>query len=107
MASPTTQPRTFNPSFPSRLPPPRCLTPVPCPCSEPEVQIILGLARQFQPHVWLNVHSGMQALFTPYDHKPYVPEGPGNAASLRILELINQDSCKQQCAVGSGGKSVG
>lgn len=38
-------------------------------CSEPEVQVLLGLARALKPHVWLNVHSGMFALFTPYDHK--------------------------------------
>ena len=42
------------------------------PHSEPEVQIVLDEARSLKPHVWLNVHSGMLALFTPYDHKAQV-----------------------------------
>lgn len=35
-----------------------------------------GLASQFRPHVWLNVHSGMEAMFTPYDHKAFVSTVP-------------------------------
>ncbi|KAI8475262.1 MAG: hypothetical protein J3K34DRAFT_485836 [Monoraphidium minutum] len=77
------------------------------PHSEPEVQIIMREAKAFQPHVWLNVHSGMYALFTPYDHKAQVPEGPGTEASLRMLRRINELSCGGRCVVGSGGKSVG
>lgn len=50
------------------------------PFSEPETQLVLALAREYQPHVWLNVHSGMEALFTPYDHKAAVPNGPGEQA---------------------------
>jgi hypothetical protein len=34
-------------------------------------------AKALKPHVWLNVHSGMYALFTPYDHKPYVSGAGG------------------------------
>ncbi len=40
--------------------------------SEPEAQILLGVATQFKPHVWVNVHSGMEAMFTPWDHKAEV-----------------------------------
>ena len=40
--------------------------------SEPEVQTVLHLARELKPHVWLNVHSGMEALFVPWDHKAEV-----------------------------------
>lgn len=43
-----------------------------CACSEPEAQTVLQLARDLKPHVWLNVHSGMEAMFTPWDHKPEV-----------------------------------
>ncbi|KAI8474965.1 MAG: Zn-dependent exopeptidase [Monoraphidium minutum] len=77
------------------------------PHSEPEVQIIMKQAKALKPHVWLNVHSGMYALFTPYDHKPIVPEGEGQAAAMRMLQRINELSCKGECALGSGGKSVG
>lgn len=52
-----------------------------CPCSEPEVQVLLTLAKELKPHVWLNVHSGMYALFTPYDHKGHVPNTTGEALS--------------------------
>jgi len=34
--------------------------------------VILREAKAFKPHVWLNVHSGMYALFSPYDHKAQV-----------------------------------
>ena len=27
------------------------------------------LLEEFEPHAWVNVHSGMEALFLPYDHK--------------------------------------
>ena len=28
-----------------------------------------ALAKDFRPHVWVNAHSGMEALFMPYDHR--------------------------------------
>jgi hypothetical protein len=77
------------------------------PHSEPEVKIIHDLAKEVQPHVWLNVHSGMYALFTPYDHKPVLPNTSEAKAALRILSVINQEACKGRCVVGSGGSSVG
>lgn len=40
--------------------------------SEPEVQIVLGVAKTMKPHVWLNIHSGMEAMFTPWDHRAEV-----------------------------------
>ena len=58
--------------------PARWLPPPPPVCrSEPEVQVLLSLAKELKPHVWLNVHSGMYALFTPYDHKGHVPNTTG------------------------------
>ena len=60
---------------------PACAVAAPSPppvChSEPEVQVLLSLAKELKPHVWLNVHSGMYALFTPYDHKGHVPNTTG------------------------------
>ncbi|KAF6256287.1 hypothetical protein COO60DRAFT_132374 [Scenedesmus sp. NREL 46B-D3] len=76
------------------------------PHSEPEVQILLALAKELRPHAWLNVHSGMYALFTPYDHKAVVPNTSDARAALRILQRIKELSCSQ-CVVGSGGHSVG
>jgi Zinc carboxypeptidase len=77
------------------------------PFSEPEVAILQALAESFQPHVWLNVHSGMEAMFLPYDHKNEVPKGPAADATLAILNKLNKDLCNGTCAVGPGGKTVG
>eukprot|EP00884_Botryococcus_braunii_P001474 jgi/Botrbrau1/11327/Bobra.0038s0087.2 len=77
------------------------------PFSEPEAAALLELAQEFEPHVWMNAHSGMEALFMPYDHKDHIPEGEGAQATLQILQLLNQKNCGGRCAVGSGGKSVG
>ena len=59
-------------------------------CSEPETALILALAQTFEPQVWLNVHSGMEALFMPYDHRADIPPGEQALATLRILEDLNK-----------------
>ena len=59
-------------------------------CSEPETALILALAQTFEPHVWLNVHSGMEALFMPYDHRADIPPGKQALATLHILEDLNE-----------------
>ena len=33
--------------------------------SEPETAAMLQVAQRFKPHVWMNAHSGMEALFMP------------------------------------------
>ncbi len=43
--------------------------------SEPEAALLLRLARALRPHVWTSVHSGMDAIFMPYDHKAEIPGG--------------------------------
>lgn len=58
-------------------------------CSEPETAMLLALTNTFRQHVWLNMHSGMEALFMPYDHLATIPEGPGPEATLKILEQLN------------------
>lgn len=77
------------------------------PFSEPEAEMLRALAASFRPHAWVNVHSGMEALFMPYDHRAEVPEGPGPTAALAILQELNRTACGGRCAVGSGGKAVG
>lgn len=44
--------------------------------SEPEAALLLRLARALRPHVWTSVHSGMDAIFMPYDHKAEIPGAP-------------------------------
>ena len=77
------------------------------PFSEPEAFMMKGLLEQFQPHVWVNVHSGMEALFMPFDHKASEPSGEGADAMKNILQKINRQSCGSRCVVGGGGKGVG
>ncbi|CAA6663272.1 unnamed protein product [Spirodela intermedia] len=77
------------------------------PFSEPEAQIMQKLAESFSPHVWVNVHSGMEGLFMPYDHKNSTPGGSKFWAMKSILEEVNRRHCHGRCIVGSGGGSVG
>ena len=69
--------------------------------------MLRDIAVAFKPHAWVNVHSGMEALFLPYDHVAHVPEGADAAASMALLQQLNVTACGGRCAVGSGGKSVG
>ncbi|KAI4336704.1 hypothetical protein L6164_015196 [Bauhinia variegata] len=77
------------------------------PFSEPETQIMRKLALSFDPHVWVNVHSGMEALFMPYDHKNTTPDGLPLQRMKLLLEEVNHLHCQKRCMIGSGGGSVG
>ena len=35
--------------------------------------MLKSLMEAWPPHVWVNVHSGMEALFMPFDHKAMEP----------------------------------
>nr|XP_029144081.1 carboxypeptidase A6 isoform X2 [Arachis hypogaea] len=77
------------------------------PFSEPEAQIMRKLAISFEPHVWINVHSGMEALFMPYDHKNTTLDGLPLKRMNSLLEEVNNLHFQKRCVVGSGGGSVG
>lgn len=77
------------------------------PFSEPEAQIMRELSRSFKPHIWVNVHSGMEALFMPYDHKNTTPNGASAHSMRSVLENLNRRHFQDSCLVGSGGGSVG
>ncbi|XP_010539019.1 PREDICTED: zinc carboxypeptidase [Tarenaya hassleriana] len=77
------------------------------PFSEPEAQIMRKLAISFDPHIWINVHSGMEALFMPYDHKNTTPEGLPSKKMRALLEQLDKFHCHNRCMIGSGGGSVG
>ncbi|KAF7829489.1 carboxypeptidase A6 [Senna tora] len=80
------------------------------PFSEPETQIMRKLAISFDPHIWVNVHSGMEAsraLFLPYDHKNSTPDGLPLQRMKLLLEEVNHLHCQEHCMIGSGGGSVG
>ncbi|XWS24591.1 hypothetical protein CRYUN_Cryun28dG0116200 [Craigia yunnanensis] len=75
--------------------------------SEPETQIMRKLAISFDPHIWVNVHSGMEALFMPYDHKNTTHDGLPSHRMRLLLEELNKVHCHKRCMIGSGGGSVG
>ncbi|KAH7425532.1 hypothetical protein KP509_11G059300 [Ceratopteris richardii] len=77
------------------------------PFSEPETRIMRDLADSFEPHLWINVHSGMQALFMPYDHKNDLPHPRFMKPMKHLLQELNQLHCYNSCVIGSGGGSVG
>ncbi|KAJ4849804.1 hypothetical protein Tsubulata_031522 [Turnera subulata] len=77
------------------------------PFSEPESQIMRNLALSFEPHMWINVHSGMEALFMPYDHRNTTPIGSASQQMRALLSALNQIHCQNHCVTGSGGGSVG
>ncbi|KAL1189329.1 hypothetical protein V5N11_019208 [Cardamine amara subsp. amara] len=77
------------------------------PFSEPESQIMRKLALSFDPHIWINVHSGMEALFMPYDHKNITPVGLPSKKMRALLEQLNKFHCHNRCMIGCGGGSVG
>lgn len=77
------------------------------PFSEPETQIMRKLSKSFDPHIWITVHSGMEALFMPYDHRNTTPDGLATQVMKSMLTDVNRLHCKDRCLVGSGGGSVG
>ena len=46
--------------------------------------MVRALAASFAPHAWVNVHSGMEALFMPYDHRTDIPTGESLVGSLLL-----------------------
>lgn len=77
------------------------------PFSEPETQIMRKLTQSFSPHIWVNIHSGMEAMFMPYDHRNTTPDGFASDIMRAMLEDLNHRHCQNRCLVGSGGGSVG
>jgi len=55
--------------------------------SEPETSAMLQVAQRFKPHVWMNAHSGMEALFMPCAPPPVLHAKP----LACVLRRVNQD----------------
>lgn len=75
--------------------------------SEPEVKILKNISETFKPDVFINIHSGMEALFVPFDHRNTIAYGTNVNATLDVLHDINKIFCKGNCSIGSGGATVG
>ncbi|KAJ6802276.1 carboxypeptidase B2 [Iris pallida] len=77
------------------------------PFSEPEAQIMRNITKLFDPHIWVTVHSGMEALFMPYDHRNGTPDGYTSKTMKSVLADLNHKHFRDRCVVGSGGGTVG
>lgn len=77
------------------------------PFSEPEAQIMREITKSFNPHIWVTIHSGMEALFMPYDHKNGTPSGFTAKVMKSLLVDLNHHHFQDRCVVGSGGGAVG
>lgn len=77
------------------------------PFSEPEAVALREIVAAHSPDVFINIHSGMEALFVPYDHRREIPYSEGVNATLNILNDLNTKFCNGSCSVGSGGANVG
>ena len=76
------------------------------PFSEPEARIIKKLVEDLNVHAWVNVHSGMAAMFLPIDYQAQVPEDVGMLHNSRIIGSLKAKYCPL-CEIGSGGATVG
>ncbi|GMH30490.1 hypothetical protein Nepgr_032333 [Nepenthes gracilis] len=64
------------------------------------------LAISFEPHVWVNVHSGTEAFFMSYDHKNTTPYGLLADSMKSMLKVLNHRHFQDRCMIGSGEGSV-
>lgn len=78
--------------------------PGPRPFSEPESRALRDIAAEFQPGLFLTVHSGALLLGSPFG---YMKDAPplANQQMLRVLRPISEKYC--QCPFGSLGRIVG
>jgi hypothetical protein len=78
--------------------------PGPKPFSEPESEEAKELLDEFNPDIFLTVHSGTKGLYTPYAYS--TEEAPvGEQEMLDVLTKIDGKYC--DCPKGAAGKEVG
>jgi len=72
--------------------------------SEPETRILRDIATEFQPHLFLTVHSGALLLGTPFGYTNNQPPGPKEEKMIRVLTPISDKYC--DCPFGSLAKVI-
>ena len=65
------------------------------------------LVKNFKPHAFVNWHSGMEAILTPYDHVAKQPTGTRAQVMNALARAVNEAHCGGRCVLGSGGEGVG
>lgn len=79
--------------------------PGPAPFSEPETQIFKKLVTDFDPTVFLTIHSGTRGMYMPWAYNPNDLGSQNQAQMLQLLLELDSKYC--QCPYGGAGKEVG
>jgi len=79
--------------------------PGPAPFSEPETQIFKKLVTDFDPTVFLTIHSGTRGLYMPWAFNPNDLGDQNQKQMLHMLQDLDAKYC--QCPYGGAGKEVG
>jgi len=67
--------------------------------------MLRDLADQFKPTIFLTIHSGALAMWSPYSYAPVTPTGGGEQVVLNVLKSVNGGYCN--CNVGNAGAGLG
>lgn len=79
--------------------------PGPAPFSEPETQIFKKLVTDFDPTVFLTIHSGTRGMYMPWGYNPNALGDQNQAQMLQLLLELDSKYC--ECPYGGAGKEVG
>jgi len=79
--------------------------PGPAPFSEPETQIFKKVVTDFDPTVFLTIHSGTRGMYMPWAYNQYSLGEQNQAQMLQLLLKLDSKYC--ECPYGGAGKEVG
>jgi len=79
--------------------------PGPAPFSEAETQIFKKLVTDFDPTVFLTIHSGTKGMYMPWAYDMEHLAARNEPQMMEILEEVDKDHC--QCPFGAAGREVG
>jgi len=79
--------------------------PGPAPFSEPETQIFKQVVTEFNPTVFLTIHSGTRGMYMPWAFDMEHLADRNQGAMMQILKDIDAEHC--ECPFGAAGREVG
>uniref|UniRef100_A0A7S4Q2Y3 Peptidase M14 domain-containing protein n=1 Tax=Alexandrium monilatum TaxID=311494 RepID=A0A7S4Q2Y3_9DINO len=77
----------------------------PRPFSEPETRLIRQIVEEYQPTLFLSVHSGTRGLYMPWAYQVKQNLSQNQLAMLEVLRTVDADHCR--CPYGAAGHEVG
>ena len=81
----------------------------PSPASEPEIKLLVGLAKRFGPKLYIDVHSGDETMMYPYSYKAVDAENWLNQSALATFaaKKVWGDSCEAGSSPAVGCPVIG